>query len=117
MNKYMRIWFSVTVNEVLQAPGCVLLTGFVCQVRLSGKSSTPVNNCPGVGSISDPTNQAVDARDISDLKVCILFRIELDVEAIQSWVLLREHALAEKCEYESCSFVQVKVLIPFGKCD
>ena len=59
----------------------------------------------------------MDIRNVGDLKTCVLGRIKVDVETIQSRVLLCEYTPVKQRECESCSFVKVKVFIPVGKCD
>ena len=77
---------------------CYPLTGLVCQVCLSRERSAPVNDRPRVWSVFNPANEAVNIRDFGDLKILVFHRIEVDVEAVQPWVLRREHAFAKQCE-------------------
>ena len=70
----------------------------MCQVGLSREFAAFVNDCPGAGFIFYPTNETMDARDIGDLKIFILLRIKVDIEAVQSWILLCKYALVKQCE-------------------
>jgi len=85
----------------------------MCQVGLSGEFSISVNDCPGVGSISDPTDKIMDAWDISDLKIFVLLRIKVDVETVQSWILFCEYTPVKQCKREGCSSVETKVVVSF----
>ena len=61
----------------------------MCQLHLSREPSASVNDCPVVGTLSDPTDETVNARDISDLKI---FVFQTKLETIQSQIPLYEHA-------------------------
>ena len=86
----------------------------MCWVCLLRKSSSLVNDCLRCGTVFDPTNKATDIWDVSDLGICVLDQIKVDVETIQLWVLWCEYAFMEKHEHKSHP---LKVFIPFGKCD
>ena len=85
---------------------------FVGEVRLSRELPAPVDNCPGIRPIFDPTNEATDMGDVSDLEIRVHCRIKVDVEAVQPRILLCEYARVEQRKCRSRSFVQVKGLIP-----
>jgi len=87
----------------------------VCQVCFSREFSALVNDCLGVGPISDLTYKTMDAQDVSDFETFVLLQIEVDIEAIQPWVLLCEHALVEQHKRKGCSSVKAKVIVPFRK--
>jgi hypothetical protein len=107
------LWWQ---QDLIGSPSCPS-AHFVRQVRLSRKCFALVNDRPRVGSIFDPTNEAVDVRDVGYLKVFILFRIKVDVEAIQPRILLCEYTPVKQRECKSRSFLQAEVLVPFGKRD